>query len=261
MSDKTPSALYKYQALNKENREWIRKIFTRNEIYFASPKEFKDPFDCRVQSSLAASDNDWESYLENMLKNRHPGWHYDERQAAIKQLVRSGWHEDPGAQQQIVHDTQEAIDRTGVYCISEVPDDILMWSQYADGHRGFCLQFSIVPKSFSFGEFLFQVKYTSSYPQISIVQDREELTKQILLTKSCRWEHEKEWRIIDFDKGKGVRIVPPEMLTGVIFGCEMPYEERQLIREWAKGRKIPLQFSQAMKKEKEFGLEMVKTIG
>ena len=29
----------------------------------------------------------------------------------------------------------------GIYCLSAVPDHILMWAHYADGHRGFCLQF------------------------------------------------------------------------------------------------------------------------
>ena len=33
----------------------------------------------------------------------------------------------------------------GVCCFSEKKDDILMWSHYADGHKGFCLEF-ITPK-------------------------------------------------------------------------------------------------------------------
>jgi hypothetical protein len=32
-------------------------------------------------------------------------------------------------------------------------------------------------------------------------------------------------------------------------------------REWAKGREIPLKFYQAIKKETEFGLEIIKVIG
>jgi hypothetical protein len=31
--------------------------------------------------------------------------------------------------------------------------------------------------------------------------------------------------------------------------------------EWAKGREIPLRFYQARKKETEFGLEIIKSIG
>jgi hypothetical protein len=107
---------------------------------------------------------------------------------------------------------------------------------------------------------LFKVEYPSLYPQINIVRNREDQTRKVLLTKSYFWKYEKEWRIID-DKGPGIRVFPAEMLTGVLFGCEMPHEDRQLIREWAKGRKVPLKFYQTTKKEKEFGLEIIKAIG
>jgi len=72
---------------------------------------------------------------------------------------------------------------------------------------------------------------------------------------------EGKWRIFDPDNGPGIRVFPAEMLTGVIYGCEMPHEDRQLIRDWAKGRKIPLTLYQTTKKEKEFGLEIIKSIG
>lgn len=77
------------------------------------------------------------------------------------------------------------------------------------------------------------------------------------MTKAKLWEYEAEWRIIDPDNGRGKQILPAEMLTGVIFGCDMILENRQLIREWVKGRKTPFTFYEAKKKEKEFGLDIV----
>jgi hypothetical protein len=257
----TPAFLYKYCTLDENNKTWIQRIFTSNELYFSSPQQFNDPFDCRVQASFDATDDDWEDYLNGMLKERHPEWDYGERQALVSQLIRGGWREDPGPKQKIVNDTQEAINNVGVFCLSEVRDDILMWSHYANGHRGFCLQFHITPASYPFGELLFNVEYTSSYPQTNITRDREDQTRKVLLTKSDFWKHEMEWRIFDPDNGPGIRVFPEEMLTGIIFGCEMPHESRQLIREWAKDRKIPLKFYQAIKKETEFGLEIIKAIG
>ncbi len=53
-----PGFLYKYCKLNESNREWIQQIFTKNEIYFASPEQFNDPFDCRVQASFDATDDE-----------------------------------------------------------------------------------------------------------------------------------------------------------------------------------------------------------
>ena len=257
----TPEFLYKYCKLDQKNKKNLQRIFTHNELHFSSPQQFNDPFDCRVQASFDATDDDWEDYLNRVLKDRHPEGDFDERQAFVSQLIRVGWREDPGTKQKIVNDVQDAVNKIGVFCLSEVRDNILMWSHYADGHRGFCLQFHIKPEAYPFGELLFKVEYASSYPEINIMRGREDQTRKVLWTKSDFWKYEKEWRIFDPDKGPGIRVFPAEMLTGVIFGCEMPHEDRQLIREWAKGRKVPLTLYQTTKKEKEFGLEIIQAIG
>lgn len=256
-----PEFFYKYCRLNEDNREWIERLFRCNELYFSSPPQFNDPFDCRVQAFFDATDDDWEYYLDGMLKERHPDWDYDDRQIIVRQLIKEGWLKDPMAQQEIVNDVQKTIDTIGVCCLSEVRDDSLMWSHYADGHRGLCVQFSIKADIHPFGKSLFKVEYASSYPQIHVVGNRENQTRKILLTKAAFWKHEKEWRILDPYNGPGIRVFPAEMLTGVIFGCDMSHEDRQLIREWARGREIPLMFYQAIKKETEFGLEIIKVIG
>jgi hypothetical protein len=253
-----PEFLYKYCKLNERNSE---RIFTKNEIYFTSPTQFNDPFDCRVQASFDATDEEWEEYLDVMMKNRHPEFDYEVRSAFVRQLMNSGWLDDPGPKQKIVNDVQEAVNKIGVICLSEVRDDILMWSHYADCHRGFCLQFDIKSTFYPFGELLFKVEYSSSYPQIKVLRDYENQTRKVLLAKSDFWKYEKEWRIFNPDSGPGILAYPPDMLTGVIFGCEMPHESRQMIREWAKSREIPLKFYQAIKKEAEFGVEIIKAIG
>ena len=256
-----PGFLYKYYKFNESNREWLQQIFTKNEIYFASPEQFNDPFDCRVQACFDATDDEWKEYLDGMMKDRHPELDYEERAALVRQLINSGWREDPGSKQKMVSDVQEAVNEIGVLCLSAVCDDILMWSHYTDGHKGFCLQFNIKTTFSPFGELLFKVDYTLSYPKIDVISYRKDQVKRILLTKSDFWKYEKEWRIFDLDNGPGIRAYPAEMLTGVMFGCEMPYESRQLIRKWTQGREIPLKFYQAIKKETEFGLEIIKAIG
>lgn len=256
-----PLFLYKYQALDELHRERVQRIFTHNEIYFASPQEFKDPFDSKVIAPFVSPNEDWNHYLHEMLEKRHPEWSEEGRKSAVKQLLRVGWHEDVGVQQHIIRDVQEMIDTVGIYCLSEVPDDIIMWNSYANFHKGFCLKFHINPQRHPFGRYLHKVLYTSTYPEVSLTQNREELGKKILLTKSTRWSHEKEWRILDFERGKGPRVFPPDMLVGLIFGCEMSHEEKQLFRQWVKGREQSFRFYQALKREKEFGIDIVETLG
>lgn len=93
--------LYKYREFDNKNKnmEWIQRIFTHNELYFPSPQQFNDPFDCRVQASFEASDDDWENYL----KDRHPEWDHDKRQMVKVSIVA---HE-------IVNDVQGMIYKIG----------------------------------------------------------------------------------------------------------------------------------------------------
>jgi hypothetical protein len=254
-----PEFLFKYCKLDAKNRKWIQRIFTHNEICFASPKEFNDPFDCRVQASFDATDEEVQSYLISEFEKLHPEWDSNKREDEAR--LRMKWLKEPGAQREIVNNVQDMVYKVGVFCLSEKKDDILMWSHYADGHKGFCLQFQIKPEFYPFGELLFKVDYRSLYPQVVFAKNTEAQTRAVLMTKADFWIYEKEWRIFDPDNGPGIRAYPDEMLTGVIFGCEMPYEDRQLIRGWAKGRKVPLKLYQTTKKEKEFGLEIIKTIG
>jgi hypothetical protein len=46
MEDKTPlNVLYKYRNWTDENH---KKMLKENELFFASPRSFNDPFDCKI---------------------------------------------------------------------------------------------------------------------------------------------------------------------------------------------------------------------
>lgn len=49
MKRRLPKVLYKYR--DWKNR-FHRRITKNNEIYFASPKDFNDPFDCRIAPDI-----------------------------------------------------------------------------------------------------------------------------------------------------------------------------------------------------------------
>jgi len=50
----------------------VGRIFTHNELYFASPSLFNDPFDCKVNVSIEdATQVDFELYYKNL--NKEPG--------------------------------------------------------------------------------------------------------------------------------------------------------------------------------------------
>jgi hypothetical protein len=117
----------------------------------------------------------------------------------------------------------------GVACFSEIMDDMLMWSHYTRGHRGFVLEFDTAYDPFIRA---FPVIYSESLSAVNPVffmlkRDDEQFMK-LITTKSSCWSYEKEWRIFHMEGGKEYSI-KPEALTGIYFGSEMPYVHIEII--------------------------------
>lgn len=227
--------LYKYQRIDGNNLDFSRNIFTKNELYFRTATAFNDPFDCKFQVELRAS------------------------------------NEDPDLPKKVQNTMIEEIRRQyGICCLSEVRDDILMWAHYADAHRGFCLQFwnpgeppfaarklkpdgspEEIPR-------LWQVEYFNEYPSVDPVDDEAEtLAKKTVCTKAKQWEYEKEWRMVD-PNGPGPHQFPPPFLTGVIFGCRMLKKYKQMIRDWCKDRETLVKYYEAQLSDDSYSLEIVQ---
>jgi len=86
----------------------------------------------------------------------------------------------------------------GVACFTERHDELLMWSHYADGHRGICLSFATDSLPFSRA---LQVKYSREVPRmraVSVITQGvdEALVDALILTKAEQWSYEREWRLV-----------------------------------------------------------------
>lgn len=110
--------LFKYRALNK----YTLAFLSTGAVYFSSPAEFNDPFDT--------------SFVERDLRPQRQQFER-ERQAKGTDAALLGV---------AAMDVFEREHRAGgvkkrIYCVSEIVDSILMWSHYADSHRGICVVF------------------------------------------------------------------------------------------------------------------------
>jgi hypothetical protein len=133
----------------------------------------------------------------------------------------------------------------GVLCLSEVPDHQLMWSNYAESHRGFVIEFDSEHIYFNrrrtevdeFG-YLRKVRY-GNRPSV-VLTNLDSI--DIFSVKGKDWEYEQEWRMlrplkdhsrIKPDGDNPIYLFPlaPECITGVILGSKMPQETKQEIRD------------------------------
>ena len=134
--------------------------------------------------------------------------------------------------------TERITEQIGVLCLSGVKNDILMWSHYADAHRGICLEFD---GHFEFFASTQEVKYSRVRPRINpFRQNHEEMMEAALLTKAEHWKYEQEWRQVHYQKGPGVYQYPPEALTGVILGAQIAPHDQEKVLGWIEGRTHPV---------------------
>jgi hypothetical protein len=129
---------------------------------------------------------------------------------------------------------------TGVLCLSERPDNLLMWSHYADQHRGLLLGFDgrhpfFEQRQSPDDEFhhVRRVRYAVERPRTTALGL---LGPHTLLTKSEEWQYEQEWRMlvrfehfphhVVHERSGDVHLVPipRSSITDVILGCRAARE-------------------------------------
>jgi hypothetical protein len=135
----------------------------------------------------------------------------------------------------------------GILSLSELSCDHQMWSHYADGGRGFLIEFDAQNSWFhatrnpddGFNE-LTKVEYLSVRPVKNLLDIKDE----VLYTKSDSWSHEQEWRIVRSFNDAKVKIerpdsygnelllfeIPPDAIKGVIIGFSARPELEMEIR-------------------------------
>ena len=75
----------------------------------------------------------------------------------IKEMSVDGIPIDSGSLEEAKEQTREL----GVVCLSEINNNILMWSHYAQGHAGFCIEFERTQENFF--QYLNKVSGTTPY--------------------------------------------------------------------------------------------------
>lgn len=135
---------------------------------------------------------------------------------------------------------EDYISKKSVCCFSRNKDNILMWSHYADNHKGFCI--GIDEKIYSDENLLSDVCYENIDPNIrqEIINSHVpgEINKKyekLITHKHEDWKYEEEVRMILEMKdpnlsGKTVRL-SENQIKEIYFGCRMPYKNKQLIEK------------------------------
>lgn len=109
--------------------ERVKPVFEECKLWFFSPTYFNDPFDCKIYPNIP-SDEEFAKYLAIHAENATPV----DYQAIFEGIRKFG----PGLAKRAIDDV---MNKSGVKCFTPKDANILMWSHYANSHKGICLEF------------------------------------------------------------------------------------------------------------------------
>ena len=264
---KLPKFLYRYFSRDK----YTERIFKHNKLYFRNPNKFNDPFDCKALLTL---ERDWnqEEYIKFVMNNAIDsiGRNLDNEEkqlyeeSAIKVFKNSDKNQlSRNINNPIKECLYKSINEFRILCLSRNYNDILMWSHYAEGHRGFVLQFDTKALLENFKQPPQEVFYppNKSFPSIKDFNEKN-CVHMFLITKSSQWEYEEEWRILMHIEGKDK---PEEkgkpykfkngLITGIVRGCEMKDSKKEEISEWIREYQPQVKIYDGIKDENFYNIK------
>ena len=212
---KIPDILYNYKPWN----DYTKQILTNHQLWFSYPDEFNDPYDCKP-------------YIKD-TKFRIPS----DTQLGLPRKDVGVMHMPVSKGEiRISYNLQKQIGNTllssyMIYCFSKRNDNILLWSHYAEYHKGICLVFSPIEDSTCFNHG-YDIYYSNKRHEYTLLENLEE--RNPLNTKYAGWQYEDEFRIIktptevQHNNGSNLYSFKPEALSEIILGAkasEQTYSE------------------------------------
>lgn len=231
---------FKFRAINKN----LIDSLVDPSLYFAKPDRLNDPFDCRINLRKC---------FEQAIKKAEP----DRAKLLTNALNKPTFFDD----------WKKGHDEIGVCSFSNNAMSPLLWSHYADEHKGVCLLYGFEKEFLNdrnvfigMSSVVYGQNVVTDWLQTALIDPHNpkkfliELIKIYQTTKGEDWGYEKEDRIIRREAGR--LAIPAGSLLQVCFGLRTPQEDIDLITKLARDYSGCTTFCRMVHGDTDFGLEM-----
>ena len=222
-----PKRLYKYRSFNARTL----RLLIEAEVYYADPSSFNDPLDSRPTIQIDVESEDLENLLSQMLsvneKNKYQKLIGDHRYMSREYgSYNDGSSGENCYKRRLASNVKDILYKEfcerGVLSLSEKWDCPLMWSHYADEHRGLCIEYDMtenacknlrpvdyrMPRSIKISDLIkWKINLCKSAEQV--------ITKTFFFAKAPQWRYEREWRDVLAPIGSGSA---PANICAIHFG-------------------------------------------
>jgi hypothetical protein len=256
--------IYKFR--NWEN-DYHKQVLADQLFFCSSISNFNDPFDSTILIDYAGLTQEEKiTAVENHVTNNYPNAFGPKRLKLIEKVFQESSIDNP---EELKKNHKEVVipkieNEVGILSFAGNREHILMWSHYANSHKGFCvgfikeeLQESIRPLLLSERKFLklYDVVYQKSYPKINPLEiTPEEYFSLPLTIKSNVWEYENEVRLIFKDGADEMLKIEKELFQDITLGCRISEDHQAEILEIVNSEFDGLPVFKAKLSDDEFSL-------
>jgi hypothetical protein len=270
--ESTPQILYKYRSYEGKNKanNYGAMALLNFELFASSPNKFNDPFDNALPFKYKDDSFTLETFIEKYITR------YDLRKMGKKNLIELKYEatdrfnyikNDPEKHWREGADTIYKMDNEfyGILSLSSEPNNILMWSHYADFHKGYCAGIDahkfatfMATQYKEFGLKLGPVEYSEDHPMIDFVNDLDPSeTYKRCFTKNVCWSYEEEFRLVFHNTPNEVIKFPKEIIKAEYIVCKMSDKNRHEIISFIKNSSLDIELYQMKMGFSKFVLEKV----
>ena len=195
-------------------------------ISLSNPSTFNDPVDCPIFK-----------WLEQQIKTGNHSMIVELMKSAYSDIrIRCFVRNTPFPSLQELHPEPLSIEEYG---------NMLMWSHYADSHRGYCVKYRLPQEFFNTANenspvlFLAPMSYGSA---INVLKSNLSVQEALFSKHKC-WEYEHEMRLIYYDRKSTpadyVKVpLLKDMITDIYFGVHCKESDKLRIIEALRGKKV-----------------------
>ncbi len=245
---KPPDILFKYEAFTTQSLLNLKA----QSVYFGSPRNFNDPYDCAITASIAdPTPDELQRVLEHYLTAPDVS---SKVKAQLEKLPQSQLKTQilNGVKNTFADARDNFLSINGVTCFSERNDDLLMWSHYGGQYKGFCLGFRTDTEVF---QKIRKVEYVPSMPTVKIdsfiVDGQDDQLLNLYCTKSEAWAYEKEWRGLHKEAGT-LFTYESQALKAVYFGPDIEWQALEIICLILSGQNPEVELWRGTRSKSEF---------
>ncbi len=212
--------------IDGERLKWLEQLIVGLRLYHTLPSEFNDPFECKPHWAWpgTASSKRYirKEFTRIALRN---GKSRREAENFASEMMR----DQKKSRKLIVDSAVKHYQKVRICCFSESKSSLLLWSHYANGHRGVCLGFRTDSHPIAT---CLKVHYQDAYPTLEYPLFENARGFRPVLIKSKDWQYEAEYRSLMYGNDTETRTDPrlgdreslflePSTISDIFLGSEI----------------------------------------